>query len=170
MVIFGLMILAVFWNLNDDTMNGSMGKIGCIFFFCVNQTMLNLMGTVLVFTEERPIFLREQSNKLYGVTPYYMSKVAIEMPAVIVTPMILLAITYVGVGFNSTAAGFFQFYVVLLCVNLAATSFGYFLSSIFGKSEIAIAVSPIVMMPLILFGGLFSNVDSTMDWISWVQY
>jgi hypothetical protein len=33
-----------------------------LFFIAVNQTMMNLMGTILTFQEERPVFLREQAN------------------------------------------------------------------------------------------------------------
>ena len=130
--------------------------------------MLNLMGTVLVFTEERPVFLREQSNKMYGVVPYFLSKVVIELPPMILAPLLLLAIVYFGIGFENSAENFFSMYGALFCIVLSATSFGYFLSSIFEKAEIATQVSPVVMMPLILFGGLMANTSTIPEWISWI--
>jgi len=57
-----------------------MSLAGFLFFTTINQTMLNLMGVLLVFQEERPVFLREQANKMYRVAPYYMAKVLAELP------------------------------------------------------------------------------------------
>jgi ABC-type multidrug transport system permease subunit len=44
------------------------------------------------------------------------------------------------------------------------------MSSIFNKENMAVAMAPIVIMPLILFGGQFANSDNIQAWISWFQY
>jgi hypothetical protein len=44
------------------------------------------------------------------------------------------------------------------------------MSSIFSKEETASQLAPIIVMPLILFGGQFANPDNISDWISWFQY
>lgn len=38
---------------------------GGLFFVGTNVFMGNLMNTILVFQRERPVFLREQANKMY---------------------------------------------------------------------------------------------------------
>jgi hypothetical protein len=38
---------------------------------------------------ERPVFLREQANKMYGVFPYYFAKMLIEIPALFLGPLAL---------------------------------------------------------------------------------
>merc|ERR1712023_357113 len=40
----------------------------------------------------------------------------------------------------------------------------------FEKEENALALAPLGVMPMILFGGLFSNNDKQFDWLSWIQY
>ena len=35
--------------------------------------MMNMMGTILTFQAERPVFLREQANKMYSVSAYYVN-------------------------------------------------------------------------------------------------
>jgi len=169
-IFIGLLILSVFWDLKDDSYNGTVGKLGAAFFLSINQTMMNLMGTVLTFSDERPVFLREQANQTYGVVPYYFSKLILEMPIIIITPLLLNSIVYFGIGFEDDAGNFFRFYLAMLCLVISATSFGYFLSSIFTKAEIAVQITPVIMMPLILFGGFFTNVESTPDWLEWIQY
>ncbi len=45
--------------------------------------MFTMFGTLLSFQLERPVFLREQANQLYSVTPYYLAKSLIDMPVLI---------------------------------------------------------------------------------------
>ena len=57
-IFVGILVLCVFWNLNDSK-TGIWNKVGCLFFIMIFQTMMNVMGTVLIFSDERPVFLRE---------------------------------------------------------------------------------------------------------------
>lgn len=125
------------------------------------------MGILLVFQEERPVFLREQANKMYKVAPYYMAKIIAELPIQCLTPMIYLIITYFGIGMTVTAGQFFYAYLILWMLVLCSASFGYFISSIFSQEETAVAVSPVIIMPLMLFSGFFSNAGSYPVWIAW---
>lgn len=59
---------------------------------------------------------------------------------------------------------------MIFLISQCAASFGYFVSSIFEKEEMAVALAPIVMMPLMLFGGQFANSGNIQAWISWFQY
>ena len=111
------------------------------------------MGTILTFQEERPVFLREQANKMYNVGAYYMGKIVAETPILSITPMIFTIIVYFKIGLTINASQFFYFYLIVLLISQCAASFGYFISSIFDKEEMAVALAPVVMMPIILFGG-----------------
>jgi hypothetical protein len=42
-------------------------------------------------------------------------------------------------------------------INLAASSIGYGISSLFENPATAQAMAPIIVLPVILFGGLFMN-------------
>ena len=99
-----------------------------------------------------------------------MSKVMVETPVLIFAPLLYTIIVYFGIGLTVTASKFFIFYAILALIVLASASFGYLISSIFNNMESAVAVGPIIMMPIILFGGVFTNVSSYAKWISWVQY
>jgi ATP-binding cassette subfamily G (WHITE) protein 1 len=58
--------------------------------------------------------------------------------------------------------------MVLFLVTLSASAVGYFVSSIFTKAEDALTLSPAIVMPMVLFGGLFTNVNTYPEWISWL--
>jgi len=45
-------------------------------FFVLMMCLVNYYySTLLVFQQERSVFLREQANKMYRILPYYQAKV-----------------------------------------------------------------------------------------------
>jgi hypothetical protein len=64
--------------------------------------MMNMMGTILTFQQERPVFLREQANKMYTVGAYYLGKIAAETPILCFTPMLFTVIIYFKIGLSIT--------------------------------------------------------------------
>jgi hypothetical protein len=163
----GLLILAVFWNLSANDPVTVMGLIGALYFILQNWMILIVMGTVLIFHEERPVFLRELANKMYVVSPYYLAKVMTEFPLLVITLLLMQIIIYFGIGLTVTVVKFFYFYLVLFLLTMASSAIGYFFSSVFTQPEAATELTPIIMMPMFLFGGLFTNVDTYPIWIRW---
>ena len=104
---------------------------------------------------------------MYSVPPYYMAKILLETPMITLTPLLYTVICYFKIGTTITAGQFFYFYLITLLVAHNSASLGYFFSSIFNHEETAVGLAPIIMMPIILFSGFFSNVSSYPVWISW---
>ena len=127
--------------------------ISGLFHVIVDHVMRNMMGTIIIFQIERPVFLREQANKMYSVTAYYLAKVLADLPVQLITPIVFTVIVYFGIGMTIEASKFFYFYLILMLLTQCAASFGYFMSSIFNREETAVSLAPIIMQPIILFGG-----------------
>ncbi len=53
-----------------------------------------------VFPYERPIFIRETTNNMYSIGPYYLGRFLAELPAGIIVPVIFGTIVYFIVGLN----------------------------------------------------------------------
>lgn len=49
-------------------------------------------------------------------------------------------------------------------------SIGYVISSTFENYAMASQVAPILMMPFMLFGGMYSNLNTMPAWLSWLQW
>ena len=124
------------------------------------------MPNLMVFQLERPIFLREQFNQLYGVIPYYFAKLITEIPVLILTPLIYSSMIYFAVGLERSPDQFFMFYLIMLLVVFSANSFGYLISSMFNGHEIAVMFSPVILLPVMMFGGMAVNLSSEPGWIS----
>ncbi len=107
---------------------------------------------------------------MYSVPPYYLAKIMIEVPMLTVLPLVYSCIIYFKIGTTINASQFFYFYLITMLIGHSAASFGYFFSSIFNSEETATMVSPIFMMPMILFSGYFANIGNYPDWMMWLQY
>lgn len=53
-----------------------------------------IQNIILIFPEERAVFLREHSNGMYSVSAYFFSKVTSELPANIIFPALFGIIVY----------------------------------------------------------------------------
>mmetsp|Transcript_42615 Transcript_42615/g.56252 ORF Transcript_42615/g.56252 Transcript_42615/m.56252 type:complete len:110 (-) Transcript_42615:406-735(-) len=100
-----------------------------MFFMAMATFMPAYMMTGLTFQTERPVFLREQANKMYGVLPYYLAKILSDLPSFIVPPTLFTIITFFGIGFTRSTEQFFIFLLNASMSVMAGVSFGYLISS-----------------------------------------
>ena len=124
----------------------------------------------LVFPMDRTVFLKEESAKLYSTFAYFMSRNIIEIPYSIIFPLLQTLILYWFVGLTSTVHQFFIFYLVGYLVTLNGVSLGLVLGSIISDAKSVSAITPIIVIPFILFSGFFKNSGNVPDWIGWIQY
>ena len=74
----GLLMVSLFFDvgsMTDPTMLANM--LGLITFMITWNYMGNFFASLQVFQQERPVFLREQANKLYNFIPYFFANSAI---------------------------------------------------------------------------------------------
>ena len=105
---------------------------------------------------------------MYSVSTYYMAKTLSEAPVLLFTPIVFAVIVYFGIGLTITGTQFGYFYLILALITQCSASLGYFMSSIFENEEQAASIAPIIVMPLILFGGQFANPEAIPKWIGWI--
>lgn len=59
--------------------------------------------SVALFPIEREIFLKEYDSGLYGIVPYYLSKLMIDLPLTALFPALFSAIVYYAVNLKNPA-------------------------------------------------------------------
>lgn len=97
----------------------------------MNITMNAIQNVILIFPDERPVFLREVNNNMYKVGPYFWAKVISELPFSIFMPTVFGCITYFTVGLNPTAANFFKFIITLILIYNASSGYSLIISASF---------------------------------------
>ena len=169
LIIMGLLLNLIFWDLGYSEKSKD-SKVGFVFLLSTTQTMLAMQSVLLLFIQERPIFLREYADKTYGIYSYYISKSILETPFQLIFPVILTLIIYFGTGFTPDFGRLCIFALVLATLILCATSIGIFLGCILTDPGQAAEVSMMIMNPFIIFGGYMINLDDAGVWIRWLQY
>ena len=94
---------------------------------------------------------------MYGVFPYFLAKVTMDTPVLIISPFVASNIMYWALSYEYTFGQYLKFYFSLFMLGQAAASIGYFLSASFENPVIGLSIAPLCVMPMILFGGLMSN-------------
>lgn len=107
---------------------------------------------------------------MYTLFPYFLTKNLIELPILLIQPLIMELVVYWGVGYNPSESSFWRFYLALMLVAQTAAGFGFMISCACEKMEQATAISSLITLPSILFGGLFVNTSTVFAALSWIQW
>lgn len=130
-----------------------------------------IQNVILIFPDERPVFLREANNNMYSVSAYFWAKIISEMPSSILTPGIFGSIVYYAIGFSTV--DWYKFPVFLLILFLiynASGSYALIIGTIFSDKQLAVTLTPVLIIPFMLFAGFFVNQDNIPWWLKEFQY
>jgi hypothetical protein len=111
-------------------------------WFGASNAVREVVGEWAVYHRERMVNLR--------IVPYVGSKFAVLGGLCLVQCLTLLAITDAGCDFKAPWLGLLG---VLLLSALVGTALGLVLSALARTSEVAIALLPIVLLPMVILGG-----------------
>nr|AHK05663.1 ATP-binding cassette transporter sub-family G 125057 [Tigriopus japonicus] len=164
------LILGIIYMNQEYDQKGASNINGALFIIITNLNFSNVFGVVNVFCLELPIFMREHFNGSYRVDTYFLTKQLAELPVYIIMPIVFVSIFYWLVGLNPDGGRFVIAIVIAICLVQAVISFGYCVSCWASSVQMALAIAPPVMIPMLLFGGFFLNSDTVPVWLDWIQY
>lgn len=133
---------------------------GALFFMTMNIAFNAIQNVILIFPDERPVFLREVNNNMYNVGPYFWAKVFSEMPFSILTPCIFGAIVYFAVAMNPGVDHFLMFLLCLILIYNASSGYSLIISASFSDKQLAVTLTPVLIIPFMLFAGFFVSTSS----------
>jgi len=131
--------------------------------------MSALAPVVLTFPKERAVFLKEENSKLYTISSYFTGRSIVELPILVFLPIIWFLIIYWMSKLNDTHA--YNFFIALFIgflVCLVGNSFGLLIGSFFSEARSAMSIVPLVVFPLMLFGGFYKNSGDLPVWSGWI--
>nr|CAD2182767.1 unnamed protein product [Meloidogyne enterolobii] len=133
---------------------------GLIFQSIANMNFMFQFAAVHIFCDELPIFMREHLSSLYRVDTYFIAKNIAELIQYIIYPFVFSSIVYWMSGFVHNSLAYASFVASCVCVTNVAISLSYAASCIFGTTDLALAMLPVVVIPLLAFGGFYINQQS----------
>lgn len=143
---------------------------GALFFMTMNITMNAIQNVILIFPDERPVFLREVNNNMYKVGPYFWAKISSELPFSILMPTTFGCIVYFSVGLNPGAGHFFVFLLTLILIYNASSGYSLIISASFANKQVAVTLTPVLIVPFMLFAGFFVASSSIPYWLREFEY
>ena len=121
----------------------------------MNISFNAIQNVILIFPDERPVFLREVNNNMYRCSPYFWAKVISEMPFSIITPSVFGCITYYSVGLIPDFSHFVTFLLTLILAYNASSGYSLIISASFSDKQLAVTLTPVLIIPFMLFAGFF---------------
>jgi ABC-type multidrug transport system permease subunit len=136
------------------------------------NTVLNaIQNVILIFPEERPCFLREVHNNMYGPSPYFWAKITSELPFSLAQPITFGSIVYYVIGLNDiNASYFFTFLLIVIITYNAAQGYALVISAGFSDKQLAVTLTPVLIIPFMLFAGFFVAASSIPYFLRFFEY
>ena len=104
----------------------------------MNISFNAIQNVILIFPDERPVFLREVNNNMYKTAPYFWAKIISELPFSILTPALFGVIVYYAIGYNPDAEHFLVFLGILILVYNASSGYSLIISASFSDKQLAV--------------------------------
>ncbi|XP_050540574.1 protein white [Daktulosphaira vitifoliae] len=168
-IMVACLISFIFYNQRLDQ-DGVMNINGALFMCISNMTFQNVLAVINVFCSELPVFMREHYNGMYRTDVYFLCKTFAEIPIFLVIPVLFTVIIYYLIGLNPKLIHFFISIIIITLVSLVAVSFGYLISCVSGNISVALSIGPTIVIPFLLFGGYFLNVNSIPSYFRWLSF
>lgn len=165
-----LFAVLLFWFSGEYNSQTLQNVKGALFFTCMNVAMNAIQNVILIFPDERPVFLREVNNNMYKPGPYFWAKVFSELPFAILVPSLFGLIVYFAVGLTPTFEKFLVFEGILILIYNAASGYSLIISATFSDKQQAVTLTPVLIIPFMLFAGFFVASDDIKVWLKEFEY
>eukprot|EP00117_Sycon_ciliatum_P019578 scpid51410/ scgid3350/ Protein white len=164
----GILCGLIFLQLENDSKRVQ-NVAGALFFLTVQMSFGTIFPAVQTIPLELPVFIREHTNRMYRTSIYVMTKSLAAVPFNTVLPFVFITLAYWMIGLNSDVDRFFFAVFISILTTFSAESYAYLISAIARDETVALALMPPLVIPLMLFGGLFLNSDSTPVYFIWIE-
>ncbi|KAJ1735266.1 (ABC) transporter [Coemansia biformis] len=155
----GLMCGVLFYQL-DNSVQGMQNRLGLLMFVLAFYGF-GCTTSLLVFAEERLLYLRERANAYYSPLAYFMAKVTFDLvPLRVIPPLLLTLIAYPMIGLAASWPQFIKFFSTLVLFNLTVASQMFFIGLLAEELVVSNFLASIMLLFSLLFGGLILNKES----------
>lgn len=125
------------------------------------------LPTLLVFPEERPVFVREFSTNHYSVFSYFLSRLGMEAFLSAAQMLVVSMVSYWMIDFQLS---FGWNFLIIYSLSMASTALAMVLGSSVEDPKLAAEMLPMVLVPQIMFSGFFIATELIPAWLRWLQY
>ncbi|ORX88633.1 hypothetical protein K493DRAFT_384766 [Basidiobolus meristosporus CBS 931.73] len=166
---FSLLLGFSFWQLGNTQMDLQLRN------FAIFQSLV--MGVIFMnlsqprYIDERNVYYRETSGKMYGWKPFWLSIMTAELPYLFVTVTIFWLIFYWISGFNGASGRAFYSWLMYIIFGFFCVSLGQMIASFSTSKPMAALLNPFFFSMLNLFCGVVVPYNSLPGfWKAWMYW
>lgn len=163
-------ILGVLYVDTELNQAGIRNLTGAVFIIVTNLSFGSIFNICNSFCSEIPVFLREHYNGMYRTDAYFLAKQMVEMPLFVLDGFIIFTIIYWMAGLNPAVDRYFIAMGIVALILQVVFSLGYFLSCAAPNVDISLAIAPVIIIPMMMFGGFYVNSGTIPVWLAWIKY
>ena len=123
-------------------------QLGALVNLLISTMMGQSQTALLVFSAERPLFLREYATNHYGIVPYVAAHLLTEVIMSFTTVFVQCIVTSYMVGFQQ---GFLQYFGVSFMLSLTCTALCTWLGAVFTDPKVASSMFVPIFVPQFYF-------------------
>jgi len=169
-VVLSLIFSVIFWGIAGrprESMPVVQGVVGATANILVSTLFGQSNPAMMVFSRDRPVFLREYSTDHYTIVPYFLSKLYSEAFNSGLTILTQTIVVYWTMGFDMS---FGQLFAVSYALALTSTAVAVMLGAAFTDPNNAMTLFPLIIVPQLFFSGVFIPIELIPVWVRWGQY
>lgn len=160
----------IFNNIGYDLVSVQ-NRNGLLAFTVTYVCLLSTQVQLLALHSEQKQYTKEIKENSFGIIQYFLAKFIAELPVQLLFTFLVCLIQYFAVPLNSTNAGKFMiFFITNLLLHMIGAGIGYFSGGLASSSEEAIILGGAIGIPMMMFAGYYSNVDSIFIGFFWLKY
>lgn len=167
-VFFGIFAGLIYIRL-EDGITGLQDRAGLLFMLASNIGFGSVMSAVNTFPSERAVFVREQKAAAYSPFIYLLAKSLSELPLQIISVLLTSVIIYFLTGLVISGQAFFTFFAILLASQQAGVGIGLALSAMIENYMVVTGVTPMILVPMVVTGGLLGSTDRLRPYWYWLE-
>jgi len=167
--VMGALFACIFKGVGgkDAEPGGLQSHFGAICNIMTGAMFSSTQPVLLLFPFERPIFLREYASNMYGSVPYFLAKMAIELPVAMLTSIETLLVAH---WIMELKGNFFGLVLAHWGLSGAGASTALFVGCSLKDVRAVQEVSILTIAPQIIFCGIFISINLIPSWLRWLQY
>ncbi|ODV89290.1 hypothetical protein CANCADRAFT_137067 [Tortispora caseinolytica NRRL Y-17796] len=170
MQILGLgIVFLLFYTPMHYDYRGAYDRIGLVqqylaLYFC------GMLNNIAVYPDERNVFYREHDDNVYGVLPFFLCYLTIELPFEILASALFAAIAGIAPGITRSAAGYFASFAVCFGMANCGESIGIIFNTLVRHIGFAVNLISVVLSTGAIMSGVLSlNMQGFLKGINYIS-
>ena len=145
---------------------------GCLFMLCTSSLFSSIFPILQMLIAELPLVHREHRAGAYDPATHLLSKMLADAPLEFLPPLLLTTVVFGLVGFRDDegARGWRHlggFAACVEAVTFAGSSMGYAIAAAAPDLATGALLTPMMVFPCILLGGLYANTGNIPQYYAW---